>query len=142
LRHGRAACRPGGIRTIRAAAPPTLTRMQSRRFFLYTRSNDLVASRHFYTDLVGLEQIWDETGSIAYGIADAVQFSIDFDPAAIAETGWAFQPGWVFGLGIQPQPPLARASWSIPLTPEHFRAAVSRLQRAEVEALRPGPFWV
>ena len=116
--------------------------MVDRRFFLYTRNNDLTASRRFYTDLVGLEQIWDTPDSIAYGIDDAVQFSIDHDPDATPTSGWVFQPGWVLGLDVDPHPPHGIASWSIPLAPEEFRAAVDRLQSAGIESLRPEPFWV
>ena len=116
--------------------------MPNHAFFLYTRSNDVAASRRFYSDLVGLDQIWDEEDDIAYLIGDAVQFSIGYDPDSTAEKGWTFQPGWVFGLGIDPIPRHASASWSIPLSPRSFVSAVARLQDAGVAALRPEPFWV
>lgn len=116
--------------------------MPSREFFLYTRSNDIAASRRFYTDLVGLDQIWDEHEGIAYGIGQTVQLFIGHDPGAEPETQWAFQPGWAEGLGIQPRPSHAVASWSIALSPTSFRAAVGRLRHAAAEALRPEPFWV
>lgn len=116
--------------------------MVDRKFFLYTRSNDIAASRRFYTDLVGLEQVWDQPDSIAYGIDDAVQLSVDHDPEASAAPDWSFQPGWGFGLNIDPVPRHAPASWSIALSPERFTGAVGRLQRAGIEALRREPFWV
>ncbi|GAB3534460.1 hypothetical protein GCM10027403_10370 [Arthrobacter tecti] len=116
--------------------------MTSRRFFLYTSTEDLASSRRFYTDLVGLVQIWDEPDGVAYGIDDAVQFSIDFNPDAKRVTGWSFQPGWVYGLGIESRPTSAHSSWSIPLAPRQFKEAVARLQAAGSEALRPEPFWV
>lgn len=116
--------------------------MASRAFFLYTRSNDLAASRRFYRDLVGLEQIWDEPDSIAFVIDDWVQLSVDRDPDAAVVDGWSFQRGWVHGLEIDPAPPYNQASWSIALTPDTFRAAVERLQQTGAEALRPEPFWV
>ncbi len=81
--------------------------MSTCAFFLYTRSNDVAASRRFYSDLLGLDQIWDEEGDIAYVFGDSVQFSIGDDPAATADEEWAFQPGWVFGLEIAPKPGVA-----------------------------------
>lgn len=111
-------------------------------FFLYTSSNNVAASRRFYSDLLGLDQIWDEEGDIAYVIGDTVQFSIGDDPTVTADNEWAFQPGWVFGLEIEPRPKRTHASWSIPLSPEAFRSAVARLQDAETVALRAEPFWV
>lgn len=116
--------------------------MSSPQFFLYTHSSDLGASRRFYSDLIGLDQIWDELDDIAYLVGDTVQFSIGHDPEARVVDEWAFQPGWVFGLGIKPNPTRMHASWSIPLLPESFANAVARLQVAGVFTLRPEPFWV
>lgn len=73
-------------------------------FFLYAHSNDLAAARHFYTDLLGLNQIWDEADSIAYTVSPSVQLSIDHDAGAPAPQEWSFQPGWVYGLGVGRQP--------------------------------------
>lgn len=116
--------------------------MPGRVFFLYTRSNDVAASRRFYSDLLGLDQIWDETDDIAYMVGDTVQLSIGYERDATVEKEWAFQPGWVFGLGIEPSPRRAIASWSIPLSPESFLSAVARLQDAGTAALQPEPIWV
>ncbi|MHA7283914.1 VOC family protein [Arthrobacter sp. TMS2-4] len=116
--------------------------MSSSTFFLYTGSNNIAASRHFYSDLIGLEQIWDDADQIAYRIAGEIQFSVSYDPNATINDGWSFQPGWAFGLGLEPVPRSARASWSIPLSPQTFQSAVARLQDAGVEVLRPDPTWV
>jgi catechol 2,3-dioxygenase-like lactoylglutathione lyase family enzyme len=114
-----------------------------RAFFLYTRSSDVEASRRFYGELIGLEEIWHEPGlGVAYAINEAVQFSIAHDPATPLAQDWAYQPGWVHGLGVEPEPSQAAASWSIPLEPDRFRAAVRKLQAAGVEALRSDPVWV
>ena len=101
-----------------------------------------MASRQFYSDLIGLEQIWDDIDQIAYRIDGGIQFSVRHDPTATISGEWSFQPGWAFGLGIEPGPRSARASWSIPLSPQAFRRTVARLQDAGVDALRPAPFWV
>lgn len=116
--------------------------MVQREFFLYTRSNDLAASRSFYRDLVGFEQIWDEPDSVAFALSDAVQFAIGFDRDAVPSSEWSLQPGWVHGLKVDPQPPYDHASWRIALGSDAFRSAVDRLQHATVQMLRPQPFWV
>ncbi|WP_203568398.1 VOC family protein [Aestuariimicrobium ganziense] len=115
--------------------------MQQRTFFLYTASSDIAASRHFYTDLIGLEQVWDEADDIAY-VVDSVQFSITHDSGVRPQSQWSHQPGWVYGLGIEPEPSHAPTSWSIALDPDHFTAAVARLRAHDVTSLRDGPFWV
>jgi hypothetical protein len=116
--------------------------MASSRFFLYTGSNNIVASRDFYSDLIGLDQIWDEVDHIAYRIDGGIQFSISYDSTATISDEWSFQPGWAFGLGVEPRPRSARASWSIPLSPEAFLSAVARLQDEGMNLLRSEPFWV
>lgn len=125
-----------------ASVAPTLVRMPNPTFFLYTRSNDIVASRRFYTELLGLHQIWDEPGTIAYVIGDGVQFLVAHEPEAPVQQGWAFQPGWAHAPGIEPVPHHAAGSWSIALDPGGFAAAVRRLRQAAVPALRSEPFWV
>ena len=116
--------------------------MASSNFFLYTGSNNIAASRQFYSDLIGLDQIWDEVDQTAYRIDGGIQFSISYDSTGTISDGWSFQPGWVFGLGVEPSPPSARASWSIALSPESFRAATARLADAGINALRSEPLWV
>lgn len=115
--------------------------MSAPRFFLYTSSNDVAASRRFYADLLGLPLIWDEPDAVAV-LAGGVQFSIGHDPDAAPATGWSFQPGWGYGLELADPPPLGAASWSIALDPDAFDAAVERLRTAGVPRLRAEPFWV
>ncbi len=112
-------------------------------FFLYLPADDLAAARRFYSDLLGLEQIWDTEDSLAYQVGATVQLTIGREETAVpAGPGWSYQPGWVHGLGVHPAPSHAAASWSIALAPEQFWAAVRRLQAASVESLRAEPFWV
>lgn len=115
--------------------------MSAPRFFLYTSSNDVAASRRFYADLLGLPLIWDEPDAVAV-LAGGVQFSIGHDPDAAPASGWSFQPGWGFGLEPADPPPLGAASWSIALDADAFDAAVARLRAAGVLTLRAEPFWV
>lgn len=103
--------------------------MSTRTFFLYTRSDDVAASRRFYSDLIGLDQIWDKEDHIAYSIGGGVQFSISYDADATAKKEWSFQPGWASGLAIDPNPGCAPALWSIPLSPEAFWNAVARFSQ-------------
>jgi hypothetical protein len=84
--------------------------MSSSRFFLYIGSNNIAASRRFYSDLIGLDQIWDESDHIACRIDGGIQFSISFDPTSTITDEWSSQPGWVFGSGIEPPPRSVRAS--------------------------------
>ena len=116
--------------------------MPDSTFFFYTGSNDVAASREFYSTLIGLDQIWDEVDDVAYRIDGRVQFSIRYDQTAAVIDGWSFQPGWVFGLGVEPIPSSSSVSWSVALSPEAFNSAVTRLQDAGTTSLRPEPFWV
>ena len=110
-------------------------------WFSYEYCTDLGATREFYGALLGLTQIWDEADGVAFE-HDCVQVS--FQPVQSLErlTGWAFQPGW--GHGQLPDAPSTEPvrSISVALAPDVFRSAVDRLRAAEVEALRPDPFWV
>ncbi|SHJ44816.1 Catechol 2,3-dioxygenase [Tessaracoccus bendigoensis DSM 12906] len=115
--------------------------MAEHRFFVYTRCNDLNSSRRFYTELIGLKQIWDDDESLGYLVGPA-QLSVFLDPASTATPHWSFQPGWGYGLSVESRPPLAAASWSVELSPEAFRDAVDRLRTAGVTAWRREPFWV
>jgi len=104
--------------------------------FLYVPVSDLDAMRHFYTELVGLDEIYfaaDE--ALAYD-CDGLQFTMLFDPnpPAVPE-GWATQPGWRGAT-------VAAMSWSIELTEAGFRGAVSRSAEAGVIALHDVPQWV
>ena len=108
------------------------------RFFLYTYCNELEAMRAFYTELVGLDEIFyapGDDGGLGYHHGD-VQFTVlaAAEPLPVA-TAWARQPGWSGGEGLAP-------SWSFQLASlDAFRAAVTRLAAADVPRLDDRPQW-
>lgn len=110
-------------------------------WFVYDVCTDIPGTRHFYGELIGLEQVWDGTDDIAFS-HDCVQLSFARVDALPEPQGWAFQPGW--SNGQLPEAPAAHLapSTSIALTPDAFSAAVARLDAAGVERLRDAPFWV
>ncbi|KAA3663552.1 MAG: hypothetical protein DWQ04_10245 [Chloroflexi bacterium] len=105
--------------------------------FLYLFCNDLHTMRNFYSDLLGLNEIYysempDRT--VAYD-CDGLQFTIIFNAAAQkASPGWAWQPGWQTGSN-----PII--SWSIVLTDGVFQTAVQNLKGASVETFYEEPQW-
>ena len=104
--------------------------------FIYIPCSELPAMRRFYTDLVGLDEVYhsEEDRSVAYD-CDGLQFSIFETELAVPSIGWATQPGWAGGTS-------ALASWSVHLDDEPFHAAVARLQAAGVESFHEAPQWV
>lgn len=110
-------------------------------WFSHEYCSDLGATREFYGELLGLSQIWDEPDAIAF-VHDCVQLAFQRLESVERPAGWAFQPGWSHGqLADAPAAEHVR-SISVAFAPDAFRAAVERLRVAEVESLRPDPFWV
>ncbi|MBB2894387.1 VOC family protein [Flexivirga oryzae] len=110
-------------------------------WFSYEYSTDIAATRHFYGELVGLEQVWDTADDIAF-VHDCVQLTFHRVDSVEQPDDWAHQPGWADGQ--LPDAPATRPvrSVSIALPPAAFRDAVARLRAAGVKTLRPEPFWV
>jgi len=105
--------------------------------FLYLFCDDLQAMRHFYSYLLGLNEIYyseEPDGTVAYD-CDGLQFTIIFNAAAQkAPSGWGWQPGWQTG-----NRPII--SWSIVLTEGAFQTAVQNLKGAGVNAFYEAPQW-
>ena len=105
--------------------------------FIYLFCADLQKMRYFYTELLGLQEIYyddDLNGTVAYD-CDGLQFTISVDPGAQSSTqGWARQPGWEGGR----EPSL---SWSICLTENDYGEVIQKLQAAKVVAFHPQPQW-
>ena len=105
--------------------------------FLYLFCNDLHAMRTFYSDLLGLNEIYyseEPDGSVAYD-CDGLQFTIILDKSILNEDqGWARQPGWEGGKQ-------SAISWSVVLTGEGFQTAVHKLIDAEVTSIHNRPEW-
>lgn len=101
--------------------------------FLYVFCNDLASMRRFYSDLIGLEEIYHDSVSLAYK-CDELQFTIfQTEQRLHASNQWGMQPGWDGGT----QPGI---SWSIQCS-ETFSAAVDRLREAGVSSYYPVPQW-
>jgi hypothetical protein len=93
--------------------------------------------RHFYTDLVGLNEMYHSTEdrTLAYD-CQGLQFTILEAPATAAPIdGWARQPGWAGGTG-------AAISRSVVLTETTFGNAVRRLLDADATRRHDEPQWV
>ena len=103
--------------------------------FIYLFCNDLEAMRHFYTDLLGLHEIYFSEGqSVAYDCG-GLQFTIMFDPdVEVAPEGWGWQPGWQEGRN-------SVVSWSVVLEEEGFKTAVTKLMLTGVDAFYDKPQW-
>ena len=105
--------------------------------FIYLFCQDLDAMRHFYSQILGLNEIYFAEGpeaSVAYN-CDDLQFTIMQNPEAQrAPPGWAWQPGWQAGTSTA-------VSWSVVLTAETFGRAVQRLLDAGVESYHDQPAW-
>lgn len=105
--------------------------------FIYLFCNDLDVMRHFYSDLVGLNEIYfspDPDGAVAYD-CDGLQFTIFSDKLVKAgDQGWSKQPGWDGGMQTS-------ISWSVVLTQAGFQSAVRKLQDAGVETFYKNPHW-
>ena len=105
--------------------------------FVYFGCTDLPAMRRFYSDLIGLNEIYHAEGvdgSIAYD-CDGFQFTIlATESASEANGGWSRQPGWNGGTR-------ARASWSVVCSVVTFPAAVRRLLDAGVPTYYEEPKW-
>ena len=92
--------------------------------------------RHFYSDLIGLDEIWFVNGEgVAYDCG-GLQFTILFDPEFEPRTnGWASQPGWEGNTA-------GAISWSVVLSKTAYRSAVAALLRSDATCLHHEPQWV
>lgn len=104
--------------------------------FLYLHCSDLPAARHFYSNLVGLTEIYfsAEEESVGYQVG-SLQLTIGRHEQARELTGWASQLGWSGGTSANP-------SWGFHLEAEEFRRAVARLTEDGVDARNQEPDWV
>lgn len=94
--------------------------------------------RHFYTDLIGLDEVYFEggdEGSVAYD-CDGLQFTVIVDDSATAtEVHWARQPGWQGGT-------LPAISWSITVPEADYASVVARLADSGVRTRHDSPKWL
>lgn len=104
--------------------------------FLYLHSSDLAVSRRFYTELVGLNEIYfsDTDQSVGYQHG-TLQLTISADPETSTATGWARQLGWEGGTGSRP-------SWGLELAADAFAAAVRSVVADGAVTWTSEPSWV
>lgn len=106
--------------------------------FIYIFCNDLQAMRYFYTNILGLNEIYysdPPDGTVAYD-CDGLQFTIINNPKAQqAPKDWAWQPGWKEGNG-------AITGWSICLTENNYSSVIQKLHTNEVESYYQNPKWL
>lgn len=104
--------------------------------FLYLYCNDLAVVRHFYTDLLQLEETFFAAGeALAYN-CDHLQFTVfQTDQMLPIIKAWATQPGWEGG--TQPS-----VSWSVEYGEEAFKLALTRLKKEAVASFHNNPKWV
>lgn len=110
-------------------------------WFNYEFCSNIPAARHFYSELVGLELVWDEPDSVAF-IHGSSQIVFFESTELKALDGWALQPGWGFGQVPLKETPGRRRSWSIALEPHKFREAAERMRESGVQTLWDEPTWV
>lgn len=104
--------------------------------FLYLHSADLEWARDFYTNVLGLNEIYfsDKEQSVGYQVG-SVQITISQHAGAGHAEGWSSQLGWVGGTSSHP-------SWGFHLESEPFREAVERSRRRRAEVYRAEPLWI
>lgn len=106
--------------------------------FIYSMCNDLEAVRHFYTELVGLEQGSfrddEEWGWLVYESEGFEMMFFRADKELPVLKDWASQPGYEGGT-------LEVTSWSIHVPEEMFPAVVERLRSAGVKYFTKNPEW-
>ena len=106
------------------------------RTFLYLHTADLIEARAFYTDLLGLDEIFfsRDDGVVGYAVG-SLQLTIASQSKVAGPQEWATQLGWSGGSGSQP-------SWGVELSPEMFHRTVTALVDAAAETRHPDPQWV
>lgn len=109
--------------------------MAKRFGFTYLVCNDLHAMKSFYSEILRLEQIWEDATALAYRIGDH-QLSVLLDERVVRpEPDFAVQPGWSGGTA-------PRTSWSLECDAPDFVQIVAAAKAAGVATYRSEPSWV
>ena len=107
--------------------------------FLYAFCNDVEPVRHFYTELLGMQETnfrnSEEMGWVVYQ-SDGLELMFFRLDKSVQDPGdWAWQPGGTV------EDAVPRMSFSILVPWTEYAATVERLQRAEVRTQSPQPVW-
>lgn len=108
--------------------------MAKRWGFTYLFCNDLEQMKWFYTEIIGLNLVWDSEDSIAFKIGEhqlSIHSNKDFTPLS---SYFAIQPGWEGGRE-------ARTSWSLECDKEDFNEIVQSVMKHEVTTYYSEPKW-
>lgn len=110
--------------------------MVAVKSFLYIHCLDLDEMRAFYTDVLGLGEIYfsETERSVGY-LVGTLQLTIGEHHDAEVSAGWASQMGWAGGTTAAP-------SWGVELPPAKFRSAVDAVATFGSETFFQTPSWV
>ena len=99
--------------------------------------NDVTAVRHFYTELLGLEETYflddAERGWLTYQVGPTLLVFTRADEPLPVPDEFTASPAHEAGT-------LLRSSWVLKFEPADFAAAVSRLQSADISATTTDPY--
>ncbi len=113
---------------------------QIRINHLYTFCNDVQTMRHFYTNLIGLDEgTYNEYDSFSWIVYNSNGLCLHIlgpaDSPLPVPDDWSWQPG-IGGPGTR-----EATSWSIDVPEESFREVVRRIAEAEVRSHPSFPEW-
>lgn len=106
------------------------------RSFLYLHCSDLNLGRDFYSNVVGLHEIFysPEDEIVGYR-AGELQITLSAHSEAARSSGWARQLGWAGGESASP-------SWGFECGASEFQRAVAAATVHAVETFYDEPRWV
>lgn len=106
--------------------------------FLFNYCNDVEAIRHFYTDLIGLNQTHyvntEQYGYVVYASGSLEFMYFRADVKLPVQEAWADQPGYSNG-------GLPVTSWAIAVPELLFPAVLERIRQDNASLLKPVPEW-
>ncbi len=107
------------------------------RSFVYLHCVDIEASRAFYTDLIGLNEIYFSPTDRSVGyLAGTLQLTVTESPdTPLPEPRFASQLGWSGGLATAP-------SIGFELPADEFAPAVERIANSSLQSFTTDPAWV
>jgi catechol 2,3-dioxygenase-like lactoylglutathione lyase family enzyme len=128
---------PAAAQDVAAADPPASQGADAKIAYIYQSCNDLPAMRHFYTDLLGMDEGSYQEGEQGWLVYDCGGLLFMIFPSTYEleqAGGWGMQPGWAGGS-------VEALSWSVEVPAERFAAVVAALQGEGVEAYFDKPQW-
>lgn len=116
--------------------PGALATLGEVKTFLYLHCADLNEARRFYTDGVGLTEIFFSAKELSVGYqAGSLQLTVVQHCEVSPVDTWSAQLGWKGGTSAAP-------SWGFQLETEPFQRAVAELGASDTDVWRMEPEWV